>query len=90
MALRDVLEKFTVPLKSYKHEHYGLILCGLFVIFPWWTVVILTSAIGVWYEYYQKKTSTGTFDLIDALWVGLPSYYIAAIINIMIWVPRLF
>jgi len=90
MALRETLEKLIPAEDKLHHFYYGVLLCFLFVFMPWWAVIIINTIIGVGLEVYQKETKTGQFDLLDALWVVIPSMWFSLILNLMLWVPRLF
>jgi len=90
MPLRETLEKFVPAADKLQHFYFGVLICAAFIILPWWAVITLSIVIGMGLEIYQKDTNTGQFDLMDAVWVTIPSVWFTLIIKLTPWVHNLF
>jgi len=89
MALRDFLEKITPSVDSIKHIFLGLILTLDFIPLFWWVALLLNLTLLWAYEYYQKKSGTGVYDLKDLWWGTFPSLIVIIILFLTPWAHNL-
>lgn len=89
MPLRNILEKL-VPAEQDKLQHFylGTFLTLIFIFFTSWLSLVVNFTLVLGYEFYQKKTKTGQFEIKDALYGWLPSVLVALIILLKPWVQN--
>jgi hypothetical protein len=86
MPIRDILEKLVPESDKLQHFFIGSFLTFNFILFSGWISLIINFAGVLGYEFYQRKTKTGQFEIKDAFYGWLSSLIVASIILIRQWV----